>query len=75
MHPWVGLSDHVRLGAVARWVTPELVAEALDDCGVRTRNRVRSRPGSWCASRSPWPCSSKTPMTTWPSTWQAASRS
>jgi hypothetical protein len=30
MHPWVGLSDHVRLGAVARWVTPELVAEALD---------------------------------------------
>src|SRR5256886_1485972 len=28
MHPWVGLSDHVRLGTVARWVTPELVAEA-----------------------------------------------
>ena len=37
MHPWVGLSDHVRLGAVTRWVTPELVAEALDDCGVRDR--------------------------------------
>src|SRR5438876_5377803 len=37
MHPWVGLSDHVRLGAVARWVTPELVAEALDDCRVRDR--------------------------------------
>jgi hypothetical protein len=37
MHPWVGLSDHVRLGAVARWVTPELVAEALDDCGVRDK--------------------------------------
>src|SRR5260370_21525605 len=38
MHPWVGLSDHVRLGTVARWVTPELVAEALDDCGVRDKN-------------------------------------
>jgi len=37
MHPWVGLSDHVRLGAVARWVTPALVAEALDDCGVRDK--------------------------------------
>jgi hypothetical protein len=37
MHPWVGLSDHVRLGAVTRWVTPELVAAALDDCGVRDR--------------------------------------
>jgi hypothetical protein len=35
MHPWAGLPDHVRLGAVARWVTPELVAEAVDDCGVR----------------------------------------
>ena len=23
MHPWVGSSDHVRLGGVARWVTPE----------------------------------------------------
>ena len=31
------MSDHVRLGAVARWVTPELVAEALDDCGVRDK--------------------------------------
>jgi hypothetical protein len=37
MHPWVGLSDHVRLGAVARWVTPELVAGALGDCGVRDK--------------------------------------
>ena len=37
MHPWVGLSDNVRLGAVARWVTPELVAEALDECGVRDK--------------------------------------
>jgi len=31
------LSDHVRLGAVARWVTPQLVAGALDDCGVRDK--------------------------------------
>ena len=31
------MSDHVRLGAVARWVSPELVAEALDDCGVRDK--------------------------------------
>ena len=31
------MSDHVRLGAVARWVTPELAAEALDDCGVRDK--------------------------------------
>jgi hypothetical protein len=37
MHPWVVLSDHVRLGAVARWVTPELVAGALVDCGVRDK--------------------------------------
>ena len=37
MHPWVGLSNDVRLGAVARWVTPELVAAALDDCGVRDK--------------------------------------
>ncbi|MFF3469369.1 IS4 family transposase [Streptomyces sp. NPDC001984] len=37
MHPWVGLSDHVRLGAVTRWVTPELIAAALDKCGVRDK--------------------------------------
>lgn len=37
MHPWVGLSDHVRLGVVTRWVTPELVAKALDRCGVRDK--------------------------------------
>jgi hypothetical protein len=37
MYPWAGLSDHVRLGAVARWVTPELTAEALEDCGVRDK--------------------------------------
>jgi hypothetical protein len=37
MHPWVGLSNDVRLGAVTRWVTPELVAGALDDCRVRDK--------------------------------------
>jgi Insertion element 4 transposase N-terminal len=34
MHPWAGLSDQVRLGAVTRWVTPELVAAGLAECGV-----------------------------------------
>ncbi|WP_084713091.1 transposase domain-containing protein [Streptacidiphilus rugosus] len=37
MHPWVGLSDQVRLGVVTRWVTPELVAEVLGRCGVRDK--------------------------------------
>ncbi|MFE2095309.1 IS4 family transposase [Streptomyces sp. NPDC059460] len=37
MHPWVGLSEHVRLGVVTRWVTPELVAEVLEKCGVRDK--------------------------------------
>ena len=37
MHPWVGISDHVRLGAVTRWVTPELVDEVLTECGVRDK--------------------------------------
>ncbi|MEU1276723.1 IS4 family transposase [Streptomyces sp. NPDC005799] len=37
MHPWVGLSDQVRLGVVTRWVTPELVAEVLDRCRVRDK--------------------------------------
>ncbi|MEU9396708.1 IS4 family transposase [Streptomyces sp. NPDC048324] len=37
MHPWVGLSDHVRLGVVTRWVTPELVAGVLEKCGVRDK--------------------------------------
>jgi hypothetical protein len=31
------LSDHVRLGVVTRWVTPELIAEALEKCGVRDK--------------------------------------
>jgi Insertion element 4 transposase N-terminal len=34
MHPWAGLSDQVRLGAVTRWVTPELVAAGPAECGV-----------------------------------------
>ena len=37
MHPWVGLSDHVRLGVVTRWVTPALVAGVLEKCGVRDK--------------------------------------
>jgi Insertion element 4 transposase N-terminal len=45
MHPWAGLSDHVRLGAVARWVTPELVAGPLDDCGVREKKPGALRAG------------------------------
>lgn len=38
MHPWVGLSDEVRLGVLTRWVTPELVEEALVACGRRDKN-------------------------------------
>lgn len=41
MHSWTGLSDHVRLGAVTRWVTPELISEALAACGVGD-----TRPGA-----------------------------
>ncbi|MFD3809338.1 transposase domain-containing protein [Streptomyces sp. NPDC058619] len=37
MHPWVGLSDHVRLGVMTRWVTPELVAGVLEKCRVRDK--------------------------------------
>ncbi|MFE2493675.1 IS4 family transposase [Streptomyces scopuliridis] len=37
MHPWVGISDHVRLGVVTRWVTPELVGGVLEKCGVRDK--------------------------------------
>jgi hypothetical protein len=33
MHPWVGLSDDVRLGVLTEWVTPELVDEVLSECG------------------------------------------
>jgi hypothetical protein len=41
MHPWAGLADDVRLGALTEWVTPELVDEVLAECGVRDQ-----RPGA-----------------------------
>jgi hypothetical protein len=41
MHPWTGLSDDVRLGALTEWVTPELVDEVLAECGRRDQ-----RPGA-----------------------------
>ena len=41
MHPWIGLSDEVRLGALTEWVTPELVDEVLAGCGIRDQ-----RPGA-----------------------------
>ena len=41
MHPWAGLSDDVRLGALTEWVTPGLVDEVLAGCGVRDQ-----RPGA-----------------------------
>ena len=37
MHPWVGLSDQARLGVLTRWVTPELVDEALAECRRRDK--------------------------------------
>ncbi|MEY9991265.1 hypothetical protein ABIE67_009620 [Streptomyces sp. V4I8] len=40
-HPWVGLSDRVRLGLLTRWVTPALVDEVLGGCRKRDR-----RPGA-----------------------------
>ncbi|KAB1139977.1 IS4 family transposase [Streptomyces luteolifulvus] len=40
-HAWVGLSDQVRLGALTRWVTPELVEEAISAHGRRDK-----RPGA-----------------------------
>jgi hypothetical protein len=41
MHPWIGLSDEVRLGLLTEWVTPELVDEVLAECGKRD---ARPRP-------------------------------
>jgi transposase IS4-like protein/DDE family transposase len=41
MHPWVGLSDDVRLGVLTEWVTPVLVDRVLADCGTWDR-----RPGA-----------------------------
>src|SRR6266568_1192859 len=33
MHPWIGLSDEVRLGVLTEWVSAELVDEVLAECG------------------------------------------
>jgi hypothetical protein len=41
MHPWIGLSDDVRLGALTEWVTADLVDEVLAECGRRDQ-----RPGA-----------------------------
>lgn len=41
MHPWMGISGHVRLGVLTRWVTPELVTQVLAACGRRD-----TRPGA-----------------------------
>lgn len=38
MHPWVGLSDEVRLGLLTEWITPELVDEVLATCGRQDAN-------------------------------------
>ncbi|MFF0067287.1 IS4 family transposase [Streptomyces sp. NPDC005279] len=35
MHPWIGLSDEVRLGLLTEWIVPELVDEVLGACGRR----------------------------------------
>ena len=35
MHPWIGLSDEVRLGVLTEWVTADLVDEVLAECGKR----------------------------------------
>jgi len=37
MHPWIGLSDKVRLGVLTEWVPVELVDEVLAECGVWDR--------------------------------------
>ena len=41
MHPWVGMSDDVRLGVLTRWVTPQLVDEVLAE-----RDRLGVKPGA-----------------------------
>jgi hypothetical protein len=41
MHPWIGLSDDVRLGVLTEWVPPGLVDQMLADCGKWDR-----RPGA-----------------------------
>ena len=37
MHPWIGLSDDVRLGVLTEWVTADLVDEVLAECGKRDK--------------------------------------
>jgi hypothetical protein len=44
MHSWIGLSDEVRLGALTRWVSPELVDQTLAACG-----KLDRRPGALSA--------------------------
>jgi Insertion element 4 transposase N-terminal/Transposase DDE domain len=41
MHPWIGLSDDVRLGVLTEWVTPDLVDKVLAACG-----RAGKKPGA-----------------------------
>ncbi|MFJ4740807.1 transposase domain-containing protein [Streptomyces sp. NPDC088775] len=41
MHPWIGLSDEVRLGLLTEWIVPELVDEVLTACG---RRDAKPRP-------------------------------
>jgi hypothetical protein len=41
MHPWIGLSDEVRLGLLTEWIVPELVDEVLTECG---RRDTKPRP-------------------------------
>jgi hypothetical protein len=38
MHPWIGLSDDVRLGVLTEWVSAGLVDEVLAECGTRDLN-------------------------------------
>jgi len=51
-----GLVRSCPAGAVGRWVTPELVAEALDDCGVRDKKPgwglTSTRPAEACSAWS-----------------------
>jgi hypothetical protein len=44
MHPWTGLADEVRLGALTEWVTPQMVDEVLAERGIRDQ-----RPGALTA--------------------------
>src|SRR5208283_1421425 len=37
MHPWIELSDDVRLGVLTEWMTADLVDEVLAECGKRDK--------------------------------------